>query len=103
MDNYVHKYLGDFPRINYRKLQNSSACQATFIQLYIQTLPENYRNGRGMLIPRFLILIEPVVIPAISYCVSVLMGILWGKRFRFNTEQPQCLVYVSHNMRIMPL
>ena len=56
-----------------------------------------------MLIPRFLILIEPVVIPAISYCVSVLMGILWGKRFRFNTEQPQCLVYVSHNMRIMPL
>lgn len=37
-----------------RMLQNFSAYQATFIQLYLQALPENYSNGRGVLIPRFL-------------------------------------------------
>jgi hypothetical protein len=49
-----------------------------------------------MLIPRFLSFNQPAVIPEISYCLSVLMGILSGTRFRFNTDQPQWMVYSSH-------
>jgi hypothetical protein len=54
MDNDTHKYLSKFPCKNYRMLQNFSAYKATFIQVYFEALPENYRNGRGILIPRFL-------------------------------------------------
>jgi hypothetical protein len=55
--------------------------------------------------------IKLVVMPAISHYVSVLMGILWGIKFLFNTrnicplihDHPQRLIYISLTlMRILP-
>ena len=68
-----------FPVVDYRILQNVSTSKAIFIQLYffrrylipVRTVDDVYST-----LPN--VLIELVVITALSHCVSVLMGILRG-------------------------
>jgi hypothetical protein len=68
-----------FPVVDYRILQNVSTSKAIFIHLYffrryltpVRTVADVYST-----LPN--VLIELVVITALSHCVSVLMGILWG-------------------------
>ena len=68
-----------FPVVDYRVLQNVSTSKAIFIRLYffrryltpVRTVADVYST-----LPN--VLIELVVITALSHCVLVLMGILWG-------------------------